>query len=88
VGHNDNEALFDEGFYGERFREFETLGVEAVRHDYERSNFPNEMHHHAAGVWLGRKEASATRRANIKSNAALVISAFALLLSFMSFLER
>ena len=83
MGHNDNEVALDEGFYSERFQEFERLGVAAVRHNYERSNFPNEMYHHAAGVWLGRKEAAATRWANIMSRASLIISALALLVSLM-----
>jgi hypothetical protein len=41
------------------------------------------MYHHAAGVWLGRKEAAATRWANIMSRASLIISALALLVSLM-----
>lgn len=76
-------ACIGEGFYGEHFREFADLGLTTVRHMYEANLFPDPMRHRAAGVWLGRREAAANRRANLLSYAALSISMLSLLVALL-----
>ncbi|MGE0684512.1 MAG: hypothetical protein AB7P69_26850 [Candidatus Binatia bacterium] len=88
-GRKGEDDWLKQGFNGDHVKEFEKLGVATVRHMYETSRFPNEMHHRAAAVWLGRKEAEATLRASILSYSAVGISVLSLLVSlFVAFFRR
>jgi hypothetical protein len=48
---------FEDGFYGDSFREFDRLGVKTVRHLFETNKLPNEIEHNAAEKWLGLQDA-------------------------------